>query len=93
MPGSCWHHDDFLFETQFPMTEQPTETPVRAGDELLERFLRRRRMQTPFTRWLQPQIQPQQGAVGISVSREIVRAFQSVWKYLSAKHPPRPSGQ
>ena len=44
MPGTYWHHDDFLFEVQYPPTnEESKEPPVKAGDELLERFLRRLR--------------------------------------------------
>jgi hypothetical protein len=43
MAGAYWHNDDFLFELQFPPTgEKPKDS--RAADELLERFLRRRRL-------------------------------------------------
>jgi hypothetical protein len=43
-----WHNDDFLFEIRFPPTgEKPKGS--RAADELLERFLRRRRLQNPCT--------------------------------------------
>jgi hypothetical protein len=48
MPGTYWHNDDFLFEIRFPTTgEKPKDS--RAADELLERFLRRRRLQKPCT--------------------------------------------
>jgi hypothetical protein len=40
---NCWHHDDFLFETQFPTTDQPKESPVTDGDGFLKRILRRLR--------------------------------------------------
>ena len=53
MPGTHWHHDDFLFESQFPTTEQ-AKNPT-AGNELLERFLQRfRRTWPPFVRPLPP---------------------------------------
>lgn len=91
MPGTYWHHDDFLFETQYPPTGKESKESHKAGDELLERFLRRLRKPNGFT---QPQPQPQPaGVVGIDITPEIVRAFQSVWKDLLAKHPPRPQGQ
>jgi hypothetical protein len=83
---NCWHHDDFLFETQFPTTGQ-AKNPT-AGNELLERFLRRLRMQTPFTRRPQPQTQPQAGVAGTDISPLIVAAFQSVWKELQVKLSP-----
>jgi len=90
MPGSYWHHDDFLFEVQYPPTnEELKESPVKAGDELLERFSRRLiRLRTSFP-LPQPQpSQPQPGVVGICISPEIVRAFQSVWKDLQARLSP-----
>ena len=88
MPGTYWHNDDFLFEIRFPTTgEKPKDS--RAADELLERFLRRRRLQSPFTLHRQPQPPSQPGVVGIDITPEIVRAFQSVWKDLPAKLPPR----
>lgn len=93
-PGVYWHNDDFLFETQFPTTGEELKDSRKssAADELLERFLRRLRTPNGFTRPL-PQPQPQPGVVGIDITPEIVRAFQSVWKDLLAKHLPQPQGQ
>jgi hypothetical protein len=94
MHTACWHHDDFLFDKQFPTTEQPKESPITAGDELLERFSRRLvRLRTSFT-LPQPQpSKPRPGVVGIDISRNVAAAFQSVWKDFPAKHPPRRPGQ
>jgi hypothetical protein len=75
MRGTYWHNDDFLFELQFPPTdEKPKDS--RAADEFLERFLRRRRLQSPFTRC--PQLQPAP-VVSISLRAKILQAF----KYLT----------
>ena len=97
MPAIQGHSDDFLFEYQCPkswLAEQPTSSgqpnAKTPADELLERFLRRLRMQTPFTRHPQPQPEPRPGVVGICFTREIVAAFQSVWKDYLVKHPPQP---
>ena len=95
IPAAQGHSDDFLFEYQCPKSwlseSAPSEqlkNPVRAGDELLNRFLRRLRMQTAFTRCPQPQTQPQPGVAGTDISPLIVAAFQSVWKELQAKLSP-----
>jgi hypothetical protein len=84
------HDDDFLFQIKYPPTnEEPKESrKSSAADELLERFLRRLRIQSPFTLRLQPQPQPQPGVVGMCIYPEIVRAPQSMG-YL-AKDPRRP---
>jgi hypothetical protein len=47
----CWHHDDFLFETQFPTADEPKESPVTpvivelssavAANEFKERIISR----------------------------------------------------
>jgi hypothetical protein len=43
----CWHHDDFLFETQFPTADQPKESPVivelsaNSANEFKERIITR----------------------------------------------------
>ena len=92
MPSTCWHHDDFLFEKQFPTTEQPKESLLTAGDELLQRFLRKLCMQTQFTPRPIPQTQSAR-VFGKSYYPEIGRTFQPAWRDYLAKHPPRPSGQ
>jgi hypothetical protein len=86
MPGTYWHHDDFLFETQFPTGGLKDSPNSSAADELLERFLQRLR-RTGFAR-PQPQPRPQPAVVDISISPEIVRAFQSVCKDLLANLCP-----
>jgi hypothetical protein len=93
MPGTYWHHDDFLFEVQYPPTNEESMEPRKAGDEFLERCLRRLR-RTGFTRpQAKPQLQPQPAVVGIGIPPEIVSAFQSFWNDYLAKHPPRLPGQ
>jgi hypothetical protein len=71
---NCWHHDDFLFESQFPATE-PAKNPT-AGNELLERFLRR------FCQTCGPpprRPEPQQHVVGsiaeTDISPMVIRSF------------------
>jgi hypothetical protein len=82
MRNACWHHDDFLFETQFPTIEEPKESPITAGDELLKRCLRRlRRMQT--TR--EPQPQPQPLGIVKSYYPEIGRTFHPNPRHYQAK--------
>lgn len=94
MPVAYWHHDDFLFDTQFPPSREVLKDSRKssAGDELLERFSRRLiRLRISFT---PPQSQPsnsQPGVVGISYYPEIVRTFQAVRRDYLAK-PPRPQG-
>lgn len=74
MRSACWHHDDFLFEKQFPAAEHSKEFPLTAGDELLARFLRKIRMQSQFTP--RPAPPPQSGGVfAKSYYPEIGRTF------------------
>jgi hypothetical protein len=84
MAAAYWHHDDFLFEKQFPTTKEPTESPITAGDELLKRCLQRLR-RTLTTREPQPQSQPQSAGVK-SYYPEIGRTFHPNPKRY-AKHP------
>ncbi len=88
MPGTYWHHDDFLFEVRYQPTGEQSKESHKAADELLERFLRRLR-RTGFRR---PQakrrpLQPQPAVVGIRIPPETVRGFQSVWKDLWRIYP------
>ncbi|MGA9480993.1 MAG: hypothetical protein WBV48_03620, partial [Candidatus Acidiferrales bacterium] len=88
MPSAYWHHDDFLFEKQFP-TIEPKESPVTAGDELLARFRRKIRMQSQFT----PRPVPQPQSAGVfskSYYPEIGRTFHPNPKHYLAKHPLQP---
>lgn len=79
----CWHHDDFLFETQFPTTDQPKESPVTGSDELLARFLQRLRL-TQTTQEPRPQPQPP-GSADKSDYPEIHRTFHPDPKSYSAE--------
>jgi hypothetical protein len=80
MPALHAHDDDFLFEVQFPTYEQAKESPLTAGNELLQRFLRKLRMQSQFTPQpiVQTQPHPQSTGIGKSYYPEIGRTFQPV---------------
>lgn len=95
MPALHGSDDDFLFEVQCPKSwlaesapsgKSKTKTPA---DELLERFLRRHRMETPFTPRPIPQTQAQsQPAVGVpSFYPPLSRTFQTVWKEYVNQRP------
>lgn len=86
MPGTYWHHDDFLFEVQFQPTGEESKESHKAGDELLERFLRRLRRQNPPP---QPRSQPQSAGIGKPYRPEIARTFHPNPRHYLAKHPPQ----
>jgi hypothetical protein len=73
----CWHHDDFLFETQFPTADEPKESPVtpvivelsaNAANEFKERIISRIRS----TRQIIYQAQPESA----SWQAEFMRIFK-----------------